>query len=717
MTATDASGQVSVPSTPSGFSITARPRPRAGLPTRRADEESGGRRLDWAPVRGAKSYALQVATNDGFETGDLITDIKGINGTSYSPPKGYDNDQYYWRVRAVDAAGSPSAWSVSPHNFKRHWPDRPWPITPVQPGFPAYPADFDTSDPAHRDHPFYRDYVKNHDPEDLPIATLDDLQPFLQWTPVQHASHYELQLSTNVGFVPTATSTCLIAGTTFTPTNVSFPTPKLDHKCQVKQGTRYFWRVRPMDRPYTSAGIQGIYSPIQKFVWQTSWFSDVKPAQGATVTTPTFSWRARAATAEFRVNVRNATGRTVASGTTRANSWTPSDELIPSEGPFSWDLTGITADGTSTLIYGRSFNLAAMPADASGLPPLTALSARVTDAATMRAPQMSWTPHPLAARYSVDFGLADLTSWLVPAAGEMFGEPLFYPTLTDTGTRIMAPGRYRWRVNAWDAEGRHIASSATYVTKIADFEEVTGQTIALDGAKLASGGGCDLPMDLVSNVSTCPEVPTTPVLRWEPQEDVSFYAVYVSYDQNFTNLTEKNSIPASMGTMYAYDLLTLPDNTSGVPYYWHIRPCKAVNVCAPDPVSAATGMAKHAFKKVSPRVETEPTDEVVTSTEVNFRWRDYHDTNQSHLVTRDGAPSWTATYRPDLADATGPLNPSDLSNQSALRYRIRIAKDPLFTQMLENEVVDQASYTSTSELYPRVQCTGRSPRSTSTTTS
>src|SRR5690606_27238566 len=115
---------------------------------------------------------------------------------------------------------------------------------------------------------------------------------------------------------------------------------------------------RAMDRPFSSAGIQGIYSPIQKFVWEPEWFSEVKPAHGATLTTPTFSWKSTVAADEFRVSVRNTNGRTVASGTTHANRWTPVNaELDPAEGPFEWDLTAYTADGTSSLIRGRRFSL------------------------------------------------------------------------------------------------------------------------------------------------------------------------------------------------------------------------------------------------------------------------------------------------------------------------------------------------------------------------
>lgn len=698
VTATDASGQLSAPSEPSSFTIRALPAPELVSPDDSPDEKVEDVVLDWAPVKGAKTYQLQVSVNDGFEAGDLKANLTNLTSTRWSPPNGMDNDQYYWRVRAVDAAGSPSAWSASPYAFDRQWPDRPWPVHPVQPGFPEYPADFDTADPGHLSHPFHPTYVRNHDPEALPIATSDEPTPFLQWTPVQHASSYQLQISTTANFTPLTTNTCVVVGTTFTPTNTVFPTGKqvrLDHTCEVTQGTRLYWRVRPMDAPFT---VEGIYSPTQKFVWEPEWFASITPADGATVEVPRFSWTSLVPASQFRVEIKNATGRRVHQATTSASSYTPVGvDLDPTESPFTWSLTAYAADGSSSLIQSRTFTLAPPTSGPTGTP-LAALSGTEQDAPSVRAPELSWVPFPGADHYKVSFGYADVSAWLVPAGEEAFEAKLHYPRMTDTGTRIMAPGRYKWQVSAFDDTGRLIGTSDVNTVRIADFEPVTGQRIALEGLSLAEGAGCDLPMDTVSNTATCPEVPTTPVLRWDPQDGIAFYGVYVSFDQHFTNLTERR-IPASTGHMYAYTTVTLPDNTSGVPYYWHIRPCKAPGICGPDPVSSATGLAKHAFKKVSPQVETEPTADVVSTNEVTFTWRDYHESNQDHRVTRDGAPSWSAAYHRAPAEG-GAINPRDLSNQSAARYRIRVATDTAFSDVIDNQLVDQTTYTAPTKLYP-----------------
>lgn len=695
--ATDASGQLSVPSSPRGFTIPSLPAPRLVSPVNSANEELEDVILDWDPVPGSSRYELQVATNSGFETSDIIESVTGIRGTRWSPADGLDNDQYYWRVRAVDPGGAPSAWAASAYNFARAWPDRPWPVAPVQPGFPTYPSDFDTSDPDHVDHPFYDTYVRNHRPQEIETAAVvTGLDPFLQWTPVQHASYYEVNLGTEPNFSPGTFEVCTVVGTTYTPQNFK-------QKCQINEGTTYYWRVRPMDMPHK---IEGIYSPAQKFEWDPEWVTHMQPS-GDTTDTPTFRWRSPLASSRFQVSVRDRQGRTVASGTTRATSWTPPVKLDPAGSPFEWKLTAIPEEGGSSLIRSRSFTLTEAPAP-SGLPPLTALTGIESDPPSRRAPELSWTPHPDAAYYRVFFGPGHNDTWLVPQSDELFGKHLHYPRMTDTGRRFMAPGTHKWRVEAYDADDVRIdvPDPAVNRVRVAEVGEVTGQRIALEGLTLSEGDGCDLPLDTVSNQSTCPEVPTTPVFAWDATPGAAYYMLYVSYDRSFTNLTHSPTrIPSTTTTMYSFtmhgpEVQTLPDNTSGVPYYWHVRACTAPGVCGPDPISAATSLGVNAFKKVSPQVVTRPTPDVVTTSEITFDWEDYHATNQSHRVTRDGAPSWTAVYRTEEPSPGAPIDPRHLGNQGARQYRIQVASDANFSTVIDTQVVDQTTYTAISKLYP-----------------
>lgn len=79
--------------------------------------------LDWGPVPGAVTYELEIGTDINF-----LSDVHrrtGIVGTRYSPPDGLGNDEYYWRVRPVDASDNPAPWPPQPWHFRRAWPEQP----------------------------------------------------------------------------------------------------------------------------------------------------------------------------------------------------------------------------------------------------------------------------------------------------------------------------------------------------------------------------------------------------------------------------------------------------------------------------------------------------------------------------------------------------------------------------------------------------------------
>ena len=58
--------------------------------------------FDWDPVLGAKTYQLQVSPN-GDWTNNKTIDVT-VKSTRYAPPEPLNNGNYFWRVRALDAA-------------------------------------------------------------------------------------------------------------------------------------------------------------------------------------------------------------------------------------------------------------------------------------------------------------------------------------------------------------------------------------------------------------------------------------------------------------------------------------------------------------------------------------------------------------------------------------------------------------------------------------
>ena len=151
--------------------------------------------------------------------------------------------------------------------------------------------------------------------------------PYFQWTPVQHASHYQLDVGTSSNFSPNTYETCLVTGTTYTPGNGAVSTTDLNHgqdeDCFMQPGDTMYWRVRPLDRPFAAPGVQGIYSATQAFRFEPSYFSNVKPANGATVDVPTFSWNDVKGALKYIVEIYNGTGTRVVNATTFSTSYTP----------------------------------------------------------------------------------------------------------------------------------------------------------------------------------------------------------------------------------------------------------------------------------------------------------------------------------------------------------------------------------------------------------
>jgi hypothetical protein len=162
--------------------------------------------------------------------------------------------------------------------------------------------------------------------------------------------------------------------------------------------------------------------------------------------------------------------------------------------------------------------------------------------------------------------------------------------------------------------------------------------------------------------------------------------VYVSDDPSLSNLLEPTTaIPATTNTMYMPALenrdWTYADNQTERPFYWFVRPCRAVGQCGPSPVGVA-GSAQHTFFKKSPPV-TGLVADLTQKTEVTFTWDNYwHDPDST-----DAADKWGQTGEP--------------LPQSAMKYRIEVATDQTFSpsSVIETAEVDQTTYTSATKIY------------------
>ena len=588
--------------------------------------------------------------------------------TSYSPTITLDNGvTWYWRVRSIDRDGNTSDWQVNPFVFRRAWGD-----TSDGVDAPSDLADIPTLvEPA----------AAGAEVLTAPFA--------FTWTAAQHASDYEINVGTNAAWSPGTFSRCRVHGTTYTPNQFRLDvilgrtTSMLDDRCVPSPGVVNYWRVRPLDRPFTKSGVlpgvQGEFSATQAFTWRPAAMTNFAPVGGATVTTPTVSWDAVAGAETYEVTI-------AVSGTTRTEKTHSTSYTLPTRpgtvtNPFTWSVRAIDAAGTpvSMVHTGMEFNLAESPSQ-TGWQDLTAAGA------TLRAPDLRWAPITGADHYRVQVRRPG-EGYMPPATGSLIGNDVDFPAMTDTSDRLFADGTYLWQVEAYGSNNVLLSRSPEWTFDIAELGDVAGQKIALTGASLKTSNTCSLKLD--SNGQTgprCNPMPATPTLSWNKVPGASLYQVWVNTDASFTTPMEPESaFPATSNTTYVPNLSSqvsaFPDNDAETnsAYYWAIVPCKSARSCARS-IRGELGYATNAFVKKSPAVELQlPADQAtVTVSDLTFAWSDYSATNRE-----------------------SPAASGERSHQAAMLYRIQVSTDQDFNSILES-VVDpnQPTYTSSASLYP-----------------
>lgn len=233
--ANKSSAIVSQPSATMSFVVSPLAVPTLTSPNDTFEETVEDVRVDWSPVPGAATYDLQIALDPDFN--NYAYTATGLRGTAFSPPTTLNNDEFWWRVRAVDAAGVATPWQESRYNFKRQWLDQAQPLHPV--GTAAAPGRQDVD------------------------------STYFAWTPAQHATHYQLEVADNIGFnnaVSCSTRTLSTASTTFVPRLTGSRDCLVSETTNLADKAVWWWRVRPMDLPYEAPdGLPGVWSTPQAF--------------------------------------------------------------------------------------------------------------------------------------------------------------------------------------------------------------------------------------------------------------------------------------------------------------------------------------------------------------------------------------------------------------------------------------------------------------------
>lgn len=588
--------------------------------------------FDWDPVPGAVSYEIQIDTDQDFDT--RLLDDKGIVSTRYAAA--LKNDQYYWRVRPVDAFGVKRDWTPTLTTFRRAWPRQPqleWPV------------DQAVADP----------------PLTGPV--------YFQWTPVRLASKYRLQVASEPNFQPATTSTCETVHTTFVPSarnsNSCFPAP----------GSVHYWRVQALDG--STAVTDLISSEVHRFQYQ-SWSvlpPDMLPTDGYSGATPTLSWPPVVGASRYRVVIYNAeTSKVVEDEITRAVTYTPRKNLIPKPSEpvtYRWHVIPMSETGSGNgLTPGHQprFAVTQTGAGAAASPEPVAPA----DGATAEHfPTLSWTPMdvPVVSDASkpptYHVYVRPLGQQTVPPAEGTTVQPRF----EDLDTNRLAPDTYQWWVEAVAADGAVTAGGMrTFV--ITPKPAVPGEQSALRGTSLWRAGS---PAGERCKLTSC-KFPETPIVSWDSNPNVGLYKVTISRDAELTNVVSSTFVeqPALLGTS------ALPDSQAGQPYYWTVQPCwsRSPEVCRP--ISHAT----RNFEKLSNKVEPlAPLSGTVVADDVTLTWKDYVDTNAD--------PAEAAH-----SDVTTP------GRLEASTYRVQVDDNADFSSPIDSVVVEQAQFTSPKKTYP-----------------
>jgi hypothetical protein len=633
--------------------------------------------LDWDPVPGAVTYQVQLHTDRAFPSNNLISQT-GITGTRWARPATLLNDQYYWRVRPVDAYGLAPDWSTVPvFAFQRAWADQP---------VPTHPAHNSTVG-----NPFY-----------------------YEWTPADRlASRYAVQLTTDSTF-NTNVETCYTVHTTYVPSK---------DECMPDPGLTYYWRVIGIDgsgnwNSTTVPVTEVVNAQVNQFTMDQWKAQPLSPANGASGPPPTLTWAPVSGAAEYRVILSSPNGGPSGTYTTAATQFDITSNLFPEllapvvdgDEPgdpvrFNWQVVPVDAAGrigNGTIASGRQYTVTQDDAGTASEPnPVSPANGTAFE----RFPSLKWTALPVALTDPGNGNLSRLTyrvfvrqagSTVWPAAPEGV---TYHASFNDRDSNNLAPGNYEWMVQAMNGTTPVAQTSPSRIgtftiaplsstftigpdgsqdTLDNPVAEVVGEGVSLR-ANAVGDARCTLSVQ--TDAENCAGVPETPILSWAPIPNAGYYRVYLSRDQALTQIL--SGYPQRADRPLFRPVVELPDSQAGVAYYWYVQACTVDDRCA------SRTSAQYGFEKVANPVVVDPptptygndaaTGAPIVRDDVTLSWQDYVATNLN-------------------ADTSG----SDLPDHASLeadKYRVQIATDAAFTRNVKTYEVDQKQFTLADDTY------------------
>lgn len=453
--------------------------------------------LTWGDVPDAAGYTVEVSDNPGFSRTIWTADTtQAIAVPEVLLPDG----SYWWRVRAVDAAGTHGIWSDVARVAKT-WPNQ---ISGTR--VSATPTGA--------------------------AASFTALNPYLFWNPVPGAKSYDVQVSPGNQF----------NNVVFTGINIPEPFATPGAVGALPDDT-YNWRVRAHD-PNDNLGPWTVASSFTK-EWTRP--NQLSPANGVTTGNLLFAWEPIDGAQKYQIQITDMQFNYIGTHlkvdtTTAASAFVPTlAEQLASPmvyGDIWWRVRPII-DG----VYGKWTAAPDRRVDwqhpGAGTVPVLSSSG---DSDTGLSPVLSWTPVTGANIYRVDIAtdpgftnvlesqMTSSTSWAsrVPLPDNQVGSGYYWRVVWGAGTLVDDP---QWMVDE----------------DLVDSAQFAKQTRVTLGTP-ASGG----------------VIGESPLLNWGSVPGIAKYAVELSPDGLFQTATTRKATIFGLGAVpgsMASEEKRLPEGT------------------------------------------------------------------------------------------------------------------------------------------------------------
>jgi hypothetical protein len=507
------------------------------------------------------------------------------------------------------------------------------------------------------------------EPADAFSVSWPTLPLVLRWAAVPHATEYHVIIATDPSLANP------VIGTPTKPVETQGNVLALPGA--LAPGT-YYWAVTPVD----ANNFKGRRSRVGSFSWgwpsrSTGRVLDLDPA--AEVFDPLLQWGAIPGASKYEVEVNPTAeftpGSKVFSGIANGTSLAPTVHL--DNNTYHWRVRAIDPDGNA-----GAWNVgAAFKTEFDDVTP-TVRDVRVRDhdtadldnVPTTTEPFFTWSPVPGATAYELQFteysaiggGYCDWSrqfgsttanpAWAAGSGGSPAGRPgpAVWPA-TKSYLNPFAAGRsYCMRILAMDgpSNSNSNASEWTYVNGTGEPTNPNRPAFTYT-APTAPAGSCPpagMPPGPYREPAQGSVEVRTPFFTWDPVPGAASYYVVVARDAEFTEVID---VHFTQRTVYAPREQYADETTS---YYWTVMPAGTANGLCTQAISSS-----RAFNKRSvPPALIGPTDGEDVPVQPLFRWS---------------------------------------AVESAATYRLQVAADPGFGELLDDVTTAATAYAST-KAYP-----------------